>query len=220
MRAVPRRRCPRCKKNKPETRGYFYFKSDGNWDTWCKVCKKEWNRIERETRRRADYKRRAGLRLTMEEERAADAAERQRAAQRRYMKKVRSDEALKASHAAAERKWREANREQVRERSRMTYRLTHERKLRPSADRTYYNGRLSRAERNLPAEPFAQWIEDTFGKMAHIEAPDYLGLSPREVAKLVAREMETVTLPTVDRAFVTYGRPDLLERFYPIGTAS
>jgi hypothetical protein len=203
MGTVPRRRCPRCKKDKPQTRGYFYLMTDGTWSVWCRKCKLEVAQVEREVRKQADYKRRAGLRLTKAEQRAADAAERQREASRRHMAKKRAaaTEEVRADQRERARKYRDENVEFVRERNRMYYRMrVGDRVQAPSASVRHYKRHLTKAERELPVEPFAKWIEDTFGSMAKVEAPVHLGISVREVEHVIGREHSTVTLPIVDRA--------------------
>lgn len=220
MARVERRHCPRCDRDKPQTRGYFYWRSDIGWDSWCKECRKEFTRLENEARTAADFRRRAGLPLTADEERLARAKQNQRRAQREYMKRKRArmTEEARVEERRKAKEWRDANREVVREKARIDYYKRHGdvRKYAIASDHRNYKRHLTKAERELPVEPFAKWIEETFGAMAKVEAPVYLGISVREIEHVVNREAKTITLPIVDRAFVNFGRPDLLNSLYPL----
>lgn len=212
------RRCAHCKRTKPETIDHFYLMRSGRWDTWCKECKKEYNRQERAKRKHAEFKLRSGQSLTAQEIRAARAAERQRETQRNYMRRQRAKAEYAANHAKRAKEYREKNGDFVRERARINHRIRvgGVRLAAPAKGRQYYKRALSKPEEYLPVEPFAGWIEDTFGRMARIEAPTHLGLPERTIDKVLCRDQSTVTLRVVDRAFVTFGRPDLLNALYPM----
>lgn len=212
---VPRRRCPRCEKTKPQTRAYFYFKTNGNWDTWCKTCKKEWNALERQRRRDAEYKLRAGLPLTARERRAAEAAENQRAAQRAYLKRKAQDPQWVAEHAAREKAYRDKDRETVRENARIAYRIRvgGERTNKPTKSHNHFRVKPTDGERLNP-EPFAAWLVQQFPSLD--DAVSALRVERRDVLDVWERRVPHITLSWVDRALIGYGRPDILNALYPV----
>lgn len=217
----PEKCCRHCDTTKPLVHGFFYQRSDGTWDSWCCDCKREYNRQERTRRKEAEYKLRAGLRLTAQDENAIKALENQRRAQRRYQKRRWQNPEYRRASVERRREYDERNRETKRENARMYYR-EHEaggsRTAKPTKERKYYIENLSPTEM-LGVETFAHWIETTFPGIPKYDLSWRLGMSIREVEHILDRVPTAVRLTTVDRAFCRIGRPDLLESLYPLEVA-
>ena len=217
-----RKPCRHCGRDLPLTEKHFYRRKDRSWDSWCKPCKREYNRQERERRREADFKARSGQRLTKQEQNYLEALEKQRQAQRDYMNRKRTDPDYIADHRERRRKWDEEHREEKRELARMYYREHYAggvRIAKPTKARRHYQEALTPSEW-LSVEIFAQWIEATFPGVAKVDIAWTLGISVREVEHVLERIPQRVRITTVDRAFCRIGRPDLLNTLFPLEVAS
>jgi hypothetical protein len=95
-------------------------------------------------------------------------------------------------------------------RQNMTYK-THRGAAVPEA----YRARLSEDE-FLDPEPFCRWLDEAFPNMNLPTIAQELHVDARTLFSVVNHEWDKVAVTTVDRVFVNYGRPDLLEAIYPL----
>ena len=216
---VPVRTCPECGETKEATTANWYQRrTRTGWEKTCKECRNKQKRAREQAISEAEYKFRAGLRVTAHDMKLVELAERRRASRRKYQQRVQREDPER--YQQWHKNYRERNQEVFRERSRMNHWLRlgePERQKAPAKRDGFYREGLNFAEEAFPPEPFAEWIERTFGSRANAitEAPTYLGMNERTVRKVLDRD-GMVTIRTVDRAFVAFGRPDLLNELYPI----
>lgn len=168
---------------------------------------------EREIKRASNRRCRERDPEAWRERRARDGRERRkrnrrrvRATQRRSYKRRMADPDYRA-FVAIEQRMRRLDRARAEGRE--------PRKHRPRNGIDLYMRKLSDDEHFDPT-PFLDWLDETYPGLAHSDVARRLDIADSTLGKLVDGRMHTVSLNYVDRAFVNYGRPDLLNVLYPL----
>ena len=73
-----------------------------------------------------------------------------------------------------------------------------------------------RPDEHFNPEPFLDWIAETFPGWNLAAVARRLEISERTLRGIHDGDMQTVSILTVDHAFVTYGSPQLLNELYPL----
>jgi hypothetical protein len=113
-------------------------------------------------------------------------------------------------------------REAILDAQRIAYALRKEREgrtTRPLPSRKGSTGLYSRSLRvaeHFDPEPFRRWVTRTYPDTPLPDLAKVLGVNDRTLTAVMTGEMLTVSVRFVDRAFVSIGRPDLLNTMYPL----
>jgi|SRR3954462_14028192 hypothetical protein len=209
------KRCPACQEDLPRDEHHFspHRRKTGviTYDL-CRPCAAE--------RSRARYRR------NMEDPYLAEAERRQRRQwEARNPRKVK--EAKRRRRQTRREKYKNDTaspemRDAILDRQRINYALRAQRDNRAvrtmpkrKGSRTLYTKSLRQSEHFDP-EPFREWVRANYPETPYVDLAKVLGVNERTLTAVMVGPMLTVSVRFVDRAFVTIGRPDLLNLLYPL----